>query len=254
MPLRFLIFLLLPALLCGCVSGTGLSSIGDAIKSSARPSDADIVSGLKEALSIGARQGSAALSKNDAFYKSAYKILLPEDAQVIMNNIARIPGGQAKLDDAIMRINRAAESAAETAAPIFTAAISKMSVSDGIGILTGADNAATEYLRKNTRAELVEAYRPSIQAALDEPLVAGVSAQSSWNVLKSSYNSLAASAVGKLTGLEAVQSDLGEYVVGKAVDAMFSQIAVEEASIRANPLEYSSAVIKKVFTYAKNVK
>lgn len=254
--MRFRIIFSLAVLLClcGCMEGKNISTIGNSILGAARPSEAEIVRGLKEALTIGAKEGAAALAKNDAFYKSAYKILLPEDAQIIVNNIAKIPGGQEKLDAAIMRINRAAESASDKAAPIFSAAISNMTVSDGIGILTGPDNAATEYLRKNTRAELVKAYRPSIQSALDEPLVAGVSAQSSWNLLKNSYNSVASSTVGRLAGMSAVQSDLSEYVLGKAVDAMFLKIADEEREIRANPLAYSSSVIKKVFGYAKGIK
>jgi len=36
-------------------------------------------------------------------------------------------------------------------------------------------------------------------------------------------------------------------VVGRAVDALFDQVAKEEANIRANPLARTSDMLKKVF-------
>lgn len=236
-------------LLSGCKAGNIMSRVsqGDGLQ----PSNTEIVSGLKEALSIGAERGAKSLSQTDGYYKSVYKILLPPEADSIINNIAKIPGGQQKVDDVVLRINRAAESAAEKAAPIFVDAISGMTVQDGMDILTGGDDAATQYLRKTTRAKLVDAYRPTVQSALSEPVIAGISAQSSWNTLAGSYNAVAGSTVGKIAGMQNVQSDLGEYVLDKSVDAMFLQIANEEKEIRANPLGYSSSLIKKVFGYAK---
>ena len=41
--------------------------------------------------------------------------------------------------------------------------------------------------------------------------------------------------------------DLTAYVVGKAVDALFDQVAREEANIRANPLARTTDILKKVF-------
>lgn len=254
MRLKIMVCIAAFTLLCGCIEGKNLSSIGDNILGAARPSEAEIVSALKEALTIGAKEGAQALSKNDAYYKSIYKILLPPDADGIIKHIARIPGGQKKLDDVLLGINRAAESAAASAAPIFANAISGMSVRDGMNILTGPDNAATAYLQKSTRSALLDAYRPNMQAALAKPVLAGVSAQDSWSLLMGSYNKLAGSLAGQIAGMNAVHSDLGEYVLEKAVDAIFLKIADEEKAIRANPLNYSSSIIKKVFGYAKNAK
>jgi hypothetical protein len=44
-----------------------------------------------------------------------------------------------------------------------------------------------------------------------------------------------------------IDPDLTSYVVGKAVDAMFDQVAREEANIRANPLARTTDLLKKVF-------
>jgi hypothetical protein len=44
-----------------------------------------------------------------------------------------------------------------------------------------------------------------------------------------------------------VDPDLTAYVVGKAVDALFDQIAREEANIRANPVARTTDILRKVF-------
>ena len=49
------------------------------------------------------------------------------------------------------------------------------------------------------------------------------------------------------TTFKKVNPDLPSYVVGKAVDALFDQIAKEEANIRANPLARTTDILKKVF-------
>lgn len=252
MRLKSIFGLMLLTLASGCNAEKlmSLATQGGALA----PNNTEIVSGLKEALSLGAEQGAKALSQQDAFYKSAYKILLPPEADTIITNIAKIPGGQGMVDDVVLRINRAAESAAASAAPIFVDAITSMSVQDGMDILTGADDSATQYLRKSTSSKLMDAYRPTVASALNEPVLAGISAQSSWNQLAGNYNKVATSALGKLAGMQAVQADLSEYVLDKSVDSMFQQIAGEEKEIRDNPLGYSSDIIKKVFSYAKSAK
>ncbi len=57
------------------------------------------------------------------------------------------------VDNAILSLNRAAEDAAKSAAPIFIDAITSMSIQDALGILQGGDFAATNYLKaKNHHA------------------------------------------------------------------------------------------------------
>jgi hypothetical protein len=49
------------------------------------------------------------------------------------------------------------------------------------------------------------------------------------------------------TTFNKVNPDLTSYVVGKAVDALFDQVAKEEANIRANPTARATDILKKVF-------
>ncbi len=53
---------------------------------------AQIGQGLKQALEIGVTQGSNRLSLKDGYFKSAYKILLPEEARKITDKLKVIPG------------------------------------------------------------------------------------------------------------------------------------------------------------------
>jgi hypothetical protein len=113
-------------------------------------SNEEIISGLKEALSIGAQNSATKLSTVDGFFaNAAIKVLMPAEAKKVESTLRGV--GMGKLvDDAILSMNRAAEEASKSAAPIFVDAVKKMSFQDAMGILRGADTAATGYLRSKT--------------------------------------------------------------------------------------------------------
>ena len=216
------------------------------------PSETAVVSALKEALNIGAQSASDALSAQGGYYlNDAYKILLPPEAATIIKNISTVPGGDKLVEDVILRVNTAAESAAADVVPIFASAIKGMTLRDGMGILLGEKDAATQYFRKTAGEEIKKAYQPKLQAALREPMIAGISADNSWRTLTTQYNKVAGSAAGKLAGMTAVNTSMDDYVLNRAVDGLFARIAQEEAQIRQQPLAYGSELVKKVFSYAK---
>src|ERR1035437_6972734 len=110
----------------------------------------EIVSGLKEALSVGAKNSSTKLSAVDGFFKDAViKILMPPEVAKVENKLRRLGLGNL-VDNAILSMNRAAEDASKSAAPIFLAAIKSMTLNDGLSILRGGDTSATAYLRSAT--------------------------------------------------------------------------------------------------------
>src|ERR1700748_3403927 len=141
---------------------SGAKSAASSLTSGKGLSTDDIVAGLKDALNHGTQKSTAQLSAVDGFFKdAAVKILLPPEAAKVEKTL-RSAGFGKQVDDAILSLNRAAEDAAKSAAPIFLNAITHMSVSDGVGILKGADTAATNYLRKATSQQLIAAFRPVI--------------------------------------------------------------------------------------------
>ena len=195
----------------------------------------EIADGLKEALNIGVKNGAERLSAVDGFFKdAAIKILLPDEAKSVMNTVSKIPGGQKMVDDAILSMNRAAEDAAKSAAPIFVSAIKNMSIADAWGILKGGDSAATSYLRVQTTQPLTEAFRPVIEQSLTK-----VNATQHWNTLFSAYN--------KIPFTKKVNPDLTGYVTDKALSGMFYQVEIEEQKIRKNPVAQTTNLLKKVF-------
>jgi hypothetical protein len=193
----------------------------------------DIAAGLKEALVTGTQKGTTTLSQVDGFFaNAALKILLPPEAQKIENSLRKM--GMGKLvDDAILSMNRAAEDASKSAAPIFTNAIKQMSFQDALGILKGGDTAATGYLRSKTSTELTNAFRPVIDQSLQK-----VDATKYWNTLITTYNKFS---------LQKVNPDLSAFVTDKALNGIFYQIAIEEKNIRKDPVARTSEILKKVF-------
>ena len=91
---------------------------------------AEISSGLKEALTIGAQKSSDKLSLTDGFFKdAAVKILMPAEVSKAESKLRML--GMGKLvDNTILSLNRAAEDASRAAAPIFIEAIKNMTLQD----------------------------------------------------------------------------------------------------------------------------
>ena len=210
--------------------------------------NAENISGLKSSLNIGIEKAVDNLGiENGFFNNAALKLLLPKEAQPIIDNVKLIPGGQALVDKAVLSLNRSAEDAVKEATPIFKTAITSMSFTDAVGILFGKENAATEYLRQNTYSQLKTAFAPKVKASLGKALVANVSTTDTWNTLSSGYNSVAGSTVGSIAGLKPVNINLENYVTEKALDALFIKVAAEEKAIRTNPAARVSDLLKKVF-------
>jgi hypothetical protein len=206
---------------------------GDTSTTGAGLSNADIVSGLKEALNTGTQASTGKLSSLDGFLKdAAVKILLPPEAQKVEKTLRGL--GMGKLvDNAITSLNRSAEDASKKAAPIFLSAIKNMSITDALGILRGGDSSATTYLRKSTTTQLNSAFRPVIDSALVKN-----NATKYWSDVFTQYNKIS---------LKPVNTDLVGYVTDKAMSGIFYYVGQEEKNIRKNPAAYASGIIQKVF-------
>ncbi len=208
----------------------------------------EVVSGLKEALMTGARNAAQRLAEENGYYgDEAIKIFLPDEAKVIVDNISRIPGGDALVQDVILRINRAAEDAARDVAPIFVNSVKQMTIKDAFSILNGADNAATGYLRATTYNDLYSLYKPKIQASTEKKIVGGISTKDSWVALTGKWNSVANSVAGKIANLKPVNTDLDDYLTDKALNGMFMKVELEELKIRKDVSARVSPILKRVF-------
>jgi hypothetical protein len=195
----------------------------------------EIIAGLKEALSVGAENSSSKLSAVDGFFANeAIKVLMPEEAKKVESTLRSLGMGNL-VDKAILSMNRAAEDASKSAAPIFVNAVKQMSFQDALGILKGSDTAATSYLRGKTTAELTNAFRPVIEASLQK-----TDATKYWKDVFETYNKLP-------TTRNKINTDLSAYVTEKGLRGMFYQVALEEQKIRKDPAARVTDVLKKVF-------
>jgi hypothetical protein len=191
--------------------------------------------GIKEALTQGVTNAVLNLNKTDGFFGSEfYKMLLPPDAVKVEKTLRSIGMG-AQVDKAILSINRGAEDAVAFAKPIFVDAIKQMTLTDALNIIKGPKEAATNYFKERTKEKLITAFTPSVKTSLDK-----VDATKYYSDIVTTYNKLP-------TTFKKVDPDLTSFVVGKAVDALFDQVAKEEANIRTNPLSRGTDLLKKVF-------
>ncbi|HZL11300.1 MAG TPA: DUF4197 domain-containing protein [Prolixibacteraceae bacterium] len=210
--------------------------------------NAEIIGGLKDALLVGTDSSVTRLSAADGYLKDqAVKILLPPEAKTIVDNLSKLPGGEKLVDDVILRINRAAEDAAKGAKPIFVNSIREMTFADGLQILKGPDNAATQYFRMKTNEQLSELYRPKIRESLNKNLIAGISTQQSWNELTNNWNKIAGTIVGQMAGLKTVDVKLEDYLLQQALNGMYLKIEEREKDIRTNASARVTVLLKRVF-------
>lgn len=190
--------------------------------------------GIKEALGQGLGKAVSQLNYTDGFFKSAYKLFLPPEAQKIENTLRSI-GLHSLVDKAILSINRGAEDAAGKATPIFIDAIRSMTLNDAINLVRGGDTSATHYFREKTTSKLYAAFTPVIQNSLDK-----VDATKYYGEMVNRYNNFP-------TTMNKLNPDLAGYVTLKATDALFNLIAKEEKNIRENPVARTTELLKKVF-------
>ncbi|PWE00669.1 DUF4197 domain-containing protein [Marinilabilia rubra] len=208
----------------------------------------EVVSGLKQALKIGADSASSILSVKNGYYRDQLvKITLPPEAETVTKNISRLPGGEKLVEDVILRINRSAEAAAKEAAPVFARAITEMTIQDGFEILGGKKDAATQYLKQKTYKQLYQLYQPKIKKSLDREIVGNISTNESWESLAGQWNKIAGSFIGEMADLKEVETQLDQYLTDKALEGLFIKLALEEAKIRNDPAARVTDLLKRVF-------
>ena len=197
-------------------------------------SQQDASSGLKAALDAGSAAAVARLGVENGFLNNdKVKIKLPgilEQARPLLKMTGR---GQ-QLDDLVVSMNRAAESAVPLAKPLLLDAVKSMSVTDARNILAGGDTSVTDFFRQKTAAPLAAKFLPIVKSVTDH------------SGLAATYNSTM-SQIGKTSLLPQQRATVESYVTDRALAGLYLMIGEEEKAIRRDPLAYGSKIIGKVF-------
>ena len=189
-----------------------MTGVGSTTKGS---DDSTIVSGLKEALSIGTEKAVKNVSQTDGYFgNQLIKILMPEKIQKVADVLKQI-GYQQEVDNFILSMNRAAEKAAPQAASFFVDAIKEMTFDDARKILNGGDTSATDFFKGKTHDKLYNAFRPVISSSMNE-----VGVTRSYKEMMSKYETI------PFMGKESLNLD--NYVTNKSLDGLFYMLGQEE--------------------------
>lgn len=226
----FLFLFVLPSLFTGC------AELQDVVSTypQAGVTNAEIASGLRQALRKGIDQEVAKLTQKDGFYNNEkVRILLPEELQQVESTLRSMGLGNLA-DEGIIALNRAAEEAVKEATPIFVNAVSEITFEDARNILLGPDTAATSFLENKTEQALYDKFYPVVTSSFER-----VGAKEIWNNIIVQYNAL------PLT--RDVNPDLADYVTGQALDGVYTMIAEEEKEIRSNFAARTTDLLRRVF-------
>ena len=193
-----------------------------------------IADGLREALRVGSERAGSRLGRTDAYFGDPrFRIPLPESMQSAAVQLRRIGMGN-RVDQLELAMNRAAEAAANEAASVFFAAISRMQPADVQAVLRGGDDAATRYLRQAAGPELRQRYQPVVRRQLE-------------NVRGLEHYQELANAWNRLPGVQPLEADLEAWVTERALHGLFDALAEEEARIRHDPVARTTELLRQVF-------
>jgi hypothetical protein len=193
-----------------------------------------IISGLKEALSVGTEKAVQKVSSLDGYLgNQAIKILMPEKIQTVADVLEKF-GQYEIVDEFITSMNRAAEKAEPLAVAHFSSAIKEMSFEDAKSILDGGDTAATDYFKAKTMDNLYSEFKPIIATSMNE-----VGVTSLYKEMMGKYSAIPFA--------NEVTPDLDHHVTQKSLEGLFYMVAEEEKKIRTDPAARVTDLLKKVF-------
>jgi hypothetical protein len=197
-------------------------------------SSGEVDAGLREALIKGISVGSDQVSQVNGYLNNPQiKIPFPPEMVKVENTLRDLGMGNF-IDNFVTTLNHGAEEAAKEAKPIFVNAIKQMTIQDAFEILKGQEDAATQYLKRTTTADLSAKFMPVIQSALNK-----TEATKYYNDIVTTYNAI--------PFVQKVNPNLDEYANQLAIDGLFTMIAKEEKSIRKDPAARTTELLKKVF-------
>lgn len=207
------------------------------IASAITPSEFEMITGLKDALSQGLFRSFDAFA--DPNGNPLVRFVFPGDAAKIEKTLRDL-GLEKMVNTVTSKFTKATSDAVTAAKPIFLNSVKRISFRDATSILiTDNTHAATEYFKSAMTPELMTAFRPIVDSTVN---VQGAAKE--WTSLVSVYNKIPL--INK-----PLESNLSDFIAARAIDGMFSVVAKEEEDIRTKYEFRKTDMMKKVFGYAE---
>jgi predicted Zn-dependent protease len=195
----------------------------------------EVRQGLQQALSQGFQSAIKTLGKQDGFFKDELvKVVMPKQMGQL-EQVARLFGQGKYVDDFVLQMNRAAETAMPATADVLAQAVASLTIDDAKAIVGGAQpDAATQFFTRTAGDNLRQRILPIVQGA-----TAKTGATAAYKDLLKKAGFAAKALAGDF--------DLDSYVTDKALAGLYVKMADEEKRIRANPAGQASDLLRKVF-------
>lgn len=227
--------LVLMTFLMSCQS-VDLKELNDQL-ANARPLDnKTIVAGLKQALEVGTKNSVNLTSQKGGFSdNSLIRINTPKELDKLVNTLNKL-GMSRYVDSFELQMNRAAETASAEAKQVFFNSISKMSLRDGLNILQGPDDAATQFFRNTSTQDLLKKFKPIITRSMSK-----IGFYDDYKNLLKTYDAIPFTNKPDL--------NIENYLLEQTLDGLFTMIAKEELKIRKKPAARVTELLRRVFSY-----
>ena len=197
-------------------------------------SDKDSVAGLKAALGQGTDRAVSMLGVTDGFLGNP-KVRIPlPPALAKGERVFKMLGLDKQANSLVTSMNRAAEAAVPEARTLLVDSVKQMTFDDARQILTGGDDAATQYFKRTSYDKLAARFLPIVKQTTDK------------TELAQQYNQFAGQAA-RFGAIDSRDAKVEDYVTRKALDGLFTMIAEEERAIRKDPLGQASKILQSVF-------
>jgi len=201
------------------------------------PTSLETIQAVKGLMDGSAFRAINALQKMNA--AGGVQGLLPAELAPVLNTLKTLGVGK-EVDQITTQINGISKMVAGESAGIMKDAIGSIKITDAVGVVLGAEDAATMLLKNAMYGSVKKRYSERLDTELGKTEVPQY-----WPMATGAYN---------LFAKNKVDSDLSGFLAERAVDALFLTMGKEESQIRKDPKKLQNAVVTKVFDYYQNKK
>lgn len=191
----------------------------------------EIAGALRELLTVGCDNVVEKLERY-GYNNPAVRIELPKKWRKARKIADRI-GYRSEFDKLERSLAEVAVAIAPDTRDLLNEMITDLTLEDPAALLSGGEIAATVELREQVVAKLAQRLRPIVSAALE----ASGTIRHSNEIVKQ---------VKHLPVIKSLETDFADYVVDESLDGFFHYLALEERTIRLQPYEQQSDLIRRV--------